>query len=106
MARVIRKIEHDQVWLFLQLMHFSDVAVGPSLASGRMLARKTAEQAIFYPTTLTEAIVQRLEKETEGMANVTIYSWQPEVLSARLEKPGVSILPIPQTLIDRFGRRP
>jgi adenine-specific DNA-methyltransferase len=106
LSRVVRKIEHGQVWLFLQLMHFGSVLADAPLASGRLMARSTPESSIFYPTTLTEAIVQRLEKEMAHAANVTIYTWQPEALAARMEKPGVSILPIPQTLIDRFGARP
>ena len=106
LTRVVRKIEHGQVWLFLQLMHFGDLLPAAPLASGRLMVRNTPEQSIFYPTTLTEAIVQRLEKEMEQAANVTIYTWQPEALASRMEKPGVSILPIPQTFIDRFGARP
>jgi adenine-specific DNA-methyltransferase len=106
MTRVIRKIEHSQVWLFLQLMHFGEVVTEPPLASGRLLARCTPDEAVFYPTTLTEAIVQRLEKEIVTAANVTVYTWQPEALATRMESPGLSILPIPQTLIDRFGKRP
>jgi adenine-specific DNA-methyltransferase len=106
LTRVVRKIEHPQVWLFLQLMHFGDLAAEAPLASGRLLARRTPEESVFYPTTLSEAILQRLEKECAQAANVTIYTWQPEALAARMENPGVSILPIPQTLIDRFGARP
>ena len=87
-------------------MHFGGLVPDAPLASGRLMARSTPEEAVFYPTTLTEAIVQRLEKEMEHAANVTIYTWQPEALASRMEKPGVSILPIPQTLIDRFGPRP
>jgi adenine-specific DNA-methyltransferase len=106
MTRVVRRIEHPQVWLFLQLMHFGDLAEEAPLASGRLYAWRVPEQAVFYPTTLTEAILQRLEKECENAANVTIYTWQPEALATRMESPGISILPIPQTLIDRFGPRP
>jgi adenine-specific DNA-methyltransferase len=106
MTRVVRRIEHPQVWLFLQLMHFGDLAAEAPLASGRLHARCVPEQAVFYLTTLTEAILQRLEKECENVANVTIYTWQPEALATRMESPGISILPIPQTLIDRFGPRP
>jgi adenine-specific DNA-methyltransferase len=106
MMRVVRRIEHTQVWLFLQLMHFGDLAAEAPLASGRLHARRVPEQAVFYLTTLTEAILQRLEKECENAANVTIYTWQPEALATRMESPGISILPIPQTLIDRFGPRP
>lgn len=106
MTRVVRRIEHPQVWLFLQLMHFGDLAAEAPLASGRLHARRVPEQAVFYPTSLTEAILQRLDKECENAANVTIYTWQPEALATRMESPGISILPIPQTLIDRFGPRP
>jgi adenine-specific DNA-methyltransferase len=106
LSRVVRRIEHPQVWLFLQLMHFGDLAADAPLASGRLHARRTPEQSVFYPTTLTEALLQRLDKEREHAANVTIYTWQPEALAMRMESPGISILPIPQTLIDRFGPRP
>ncbi len=106
LTRVVRKIGHGQVWLFLQLMHFGDLLPDEPLASGRLLARSTPEESVFYPSALTEAIVQRLEKEMEHAAIVTIYTWQPEALATRIEKPGISILPIPQTLIDRFGSRP
>ena len=106
MTRVVRRIEHGQVWLFLQLMHFGDLATDTPLASGRLHARRVPEQSVFYPTTLTEAILQRLDKECENAANVTIYTWQPEALATRMDSPGLSILPIPQTLIDRFGPRP
>jgi adenine-specific DNA-methyltransferase len=74
LARVVRKIGHGQVWVFLQLMHFGDLLADEPLASGRLLARSTPDEAVFYPTTLTEAIVQRLEKETEHATNVTIYT--------------------------------
>jgi len=106
MTRVVRRIEHGQVWLFLQLMHFGYLAAEAPLASGRLHARRVPEQSVFYPTTLTEAILQRIEKECEDAANVTIYTWQPEALAMRMDSPGISILPIPQTLIDRFGPRP
>jgi adenine-specific DNA-methyltransferase len=106
LTRVVRRIEHAQVWLFLQLMHFGDLAADAPLASGRLHARRTPEQSVFYPITLTEAILHRLDKEREHAANVTIYTWQPDALATRMESPGISILPIPQTLIDRFGPRP
>jgi adenine-specific DNA-methyltransferase len=34
MNRVVRRIDHPQVWLFLQLMHFGDLAAVAPLASG------------------------------------------------------------------------
>ncbi len=99
-SRVVRKIEHGQVWTFLQLMHCGDLILEGAMASGRLYARK--EAGLFYLTSITEALLQRLEKEIEPGA--VIYTWQPEALAARFADPRVSILPIPQTLIDRFGK--
>jgi adenine-specific DNA-methyltransferase len=106
MNRVIRKIDHPQVWLFLQLMHFGGLAAEAPLASGRLFARHGGGEAVIYLTTLTEAIFQRLEKELAGLSSATLYSWQPEALATRYSSETVSILPIPQTLIERFGPRP
>jgi adenine-specific DNA-methyltransferase len=106
LTRVVRRLDHAQVWLFLQLMHFGGLAADAPLASGRLFARRTPEQTVLFPTTLTGAILQRLDRECADAANVTIYTWQPEALAMRMESPGISILPIPQTLIDRFGPRP
>ena len=105
MNRVIRKIDHPQVWLFLQLMHFGGLAAEAPLASGRLFARSGGGEAVFYLTTLTEAILQRLEKELTRLSSATLYTWQPEALATRYSSATVSILPIPQTLIERFGPR-
>lgn len=104
--RVVRRIAHEQVWLFLQLMHFANLGTTEKMASGRLLARRNEEIAVFYPLALTPAILERLERECAQQANATIYTWQPEVVAARLEEPGIAILPIPQHLIERFGLRP
>lgn len=105
MNRVVRKIEHTQVWLFLQLMHFGDLSAVVPVASGRLYLRGPETQRVFYLTTLTESIFQRLEKEIAGCCDVTIYTWQPDALAARLDSANTSILPIPQTLVERFGPR-
>jgi adenine-specific DNA-methyltransferase len=104
--RVVRRIEHEQVWLYLQLMHFANLGPTEKMASGRLLARCGEDSAVFYPMAVTEAILERLRRECSAQANVTIYSWQPEALASRLEEPGIAILPIPQHLIERFGLRP
>ena len=59
------------------------------MASGRLMPRSTPEEAMFYSTTLTEAIVQRLEKEMEHAANVTIYT--SLIGSARFPPTGAGI---------------
>lgn len=103
--RVVRKIEHPQVWLFLQLMHFGGISDEAALASGRLYRRGPATRRVFYLTALTEAVFQRLEQEMKGCGEVTVYTWQPEALATRIDSARTSILPIPQTLVERFGPR-
>ena len=106
MNRVVRKIEHAQVWLLLQLMHFGDLSAEAPVASGRLYERGAETQRVFYLTALTESIILRLEKEMTDCSEVTIYTWQPEALAARFDSARTSILPIPQILVERFGARP
>ena len=105
MNRVVRKIEHAQVWLILQLMHFGDLAAEAPVASGRLYLRGAKTHRVFYLTALTESIFQRLEQEMTACSDITIYTWQPEALAARLDSARTSILPIPQILVERFGPR-
>jgi adenine-specific DNA-methyltransferase len=104
--RVVRKIEHAQVWLLLQLMHFGGISDEAAAASGRLYRRGPAARRVFYLTALTEAVCQRLEQEMKGCGEVTIYTWQPEALATRIDSARTSIMPIPQTLVERFGPRP
>ncbi len=103
MNRVVRRIDHPQVWLQLQLMHFASWSDEPSLASGRLFFRSAGDLGVAYLTSLSEAVLKRAAKELSGLADATLYTWQPEAVAARFEDTGVTVLPIPQTLIDRFG---
>lgn len=103
MNRVVRRIDHGQVWLQLQLTHFASWSPAPPLASERLFLRADDGQAVGYLTALSAAVLKRAAKELEGHADATLYTWQPEAVAAHFEDTGVTILPIPQTLIDRFG---
>jgi adenine-specific DNA-methyltransferase len=103
MNRVVRRIDHPQVWLQLQLMHFASWSDAEPVAAGRLFVRTGESTVVAYLTALSEAVLKRLEKELEGRAEATLYTWQPEAVAAHFDLPGVTVLPIPQTLIDRFG---
>jgi len=103
MNRVVRRIDHPQVWLQLQLMHFASWSDAGPVAAGRLFVRAAGSMVVAYLTALSEAVLKRVEKELEGRAEATLYTWQPEALAAHFDLPGVTVLPIPQTLIDRFG---
>ena len=102
-GRILRKLDHPRVWTFLQLMHHMDLSLDPPLASGRLFMRGDEASRILYVTDLSEAVMKRLEKETGDTREATIYTWQPEALATRLSSPRITILPIPKTLIERFG---
>jgi adenine-specific DNA-methyltransferase len=103
MNRVVRRIDHPQVWLQLQLMHFASWSEAEPVAAGRLFVRAGESTVVAYLTALSEAVLKRVEKELEGRAEATLYTWQPEAVAAHFDVPGVTVLPIPQTLIDRFG---
>lgn len=104
-GRILRKLDHPRVWTFLQLMHFADLSTEPPHASGRLFLRGMDSSLVLYVTDLSEAVLKRLEKETSTASEATIYSWQPEALATRVSSPRITILPIPKTLLERFGSR-
>lgn len=105
MNRVVRKIDHEQVWLSLQLMHFASYATDSPVAAKRLFLRHSEDETVFYLASLTKALLARLEKELAKHPHAVLYSWQPEAVEAHFENQSLTILPIPQTLIDRFGLR-
>lgn len=105
MNRVVRRIDHPQVWLQLQLMHFASWSEDGPAASGRLFVRSDGATVVAYLAALSEAVLRRLEKELGHRTDATLYTWQPEAVAVHFDRPGVTVLPIPQTLIDRFGLR-
>ena len=105
MNRIVRRIDHTQVWLHLQLMHFESWADAAAVASGRLYFRTSGDSAVFYLTDLSPAVLKRVEKELAGLPDATLYTWQPEAVEAHFAAGHATVMPIPQTLIDRFGLR-
>ena len=103
--RILRRIDHTQVWLHLQLMHCANWDDGVAVASGRLYFRISENDAVFYLADLSAAVLKRAEKELVGHPDATLYTWQPEAVEAHFGPANVTVMPIPQTLIDRFGLR-
>lgn len=101
--RVVRRIDHPQVWMQLQLMHFASWSDAAAVGSGRLFVRSDGGRAVAYLTTLSGAVLERADREVGGFPEATLYTWQPEAVATHFDRPGVTVLPIPQTLIDRFG---
>ena len=94
------KLEHDQVWHALQMMH--DHPVSPWTGTSACWSESDGH-ALGYAPNLQKTVVAALEKHKNAFHGETIlYSWTPERLSALI--PRVQVRPIPRTLLDRFGK--
>ncbi len=100
-GRVLRKLEHTQIWIALQLIHAD--ALDPRAQSGPLWVAGDCEEPLIYLPKTDRAALDGLK--TQDLAHAVIYSWQPELVSQHLGAE-VSVHPIPQHLMRKFGINP
>ncbi|MEI8310732.1 MAG: site-specific DNA-methyltransferase [Verrucomicrobiota bacterium] len=100
-GKVVRKIAHGQVWTALQLMHLE--TLDPRQPSGPLWIAGGDEVALVYLPKADVATLAALKKQK--LRRAAVYSWQPELVSQHVGK-AVSVRPIPQFLMERFGLKP
>lgn len=100
-GKVIRKLAHLQVWTALQLMHLE--AISPETESGAVWIAGDDEAIIIYLPKTDAATLTALKKHK--LRRAIVYSWQPELVSQHVGK-AISVRPIPQFLMERFGLNP
>lgn len=94
------KLEHDQVWHALQMLHDHPLS---AWNGEKFCWSEHNGHGLGYAGDLQKKTISPLTanlKKHKG--EVVIYTWSAERLANLL--PGVTVRPIPQTLIDRFGR--
>lgn len=100
-SRVFNDIQHEQVWLALQLIHGDYVAPYDDSAivqvSGDVDARRV------YVPKLDEVAFELVAKQADLGGTLTVYSWQPGLLRQRIEASNASFEKIPEFLVNRFG---
>lgn len=104
-GKVVRRLGHEHVWLALQLMHETKVHFRES--------EIYCGDGVLYLPKVNATAIDKLQKELSRRRNSgerapIVYSWQPELLRQQLETSGddlPDILPIPQTLVERFATR-
>lgn len=98
--RLDQRLEHDQIWNALQLLHCHPLVPW----GGKMLGWSTqGDHALGYLANLRAETVTELTAQIAAWnGEAVIYSWAPERLETLV--PGIKVRPIPQTLVDRFGR--
>jgi adenine-specific DNA-methyltransferase len=100
-GKVVRKLAHTQVWTALQLMHLE--SVNPRPLSSPIWKAGDDNILLVYLPKMDAAALKVLKKEP--LSGAVIYSWQPEMVAQHVGK-SVSVRPIPQFLMERFGIKP
>lgn len=102
-ATVFRKIQHEQVWTALQLIH--GVALTHYEDALPMQKSEGQRGLVIYLPKLNDAVLVELELAIHVTGQAVVYSWQPALLAQRLIDPRVAFEPIPAFLVNRFGAR-
>lgn len=100
-ARVFNDIQHDQVWMALQLIH-SDSMV-PYDSTAHVQVSGGADARLAYVPKLDTASLELVVTQAKAGGTMTVYSWQPAQLRQRIEAGNVSFEKIPEFLVNRFG---
>jgi adenine-specific DNA-methyltransferase len=100
-ARVFNDIQHDQVWMALQLIHGDTMA--PYDGGAMLQVSGDADTRLVYVPKLDAASLELVVAQAEAGGTVTVYSWQPAQLRQRIEAGNVSFEKIPEFLVKRFG---
>lgn len=99
--KVFRALEHESIWLALQMIH--DDAVTPYEPAAQVQWRGTARRLVVYVPKLNEDALRSVSKLCHGVASATVYAWQPAQLRQRLDAPHISFEQIPEYLMKRLG---
>ncbi|HMZ60896.1 MAG TPA: site-specific DNA-methyltransferase, partial [Leptospiraceae bacterium] len=99
---ILHEIRHEQIWTALQMIHGTSVAVFNPDSTVQQL--QTENEAVLYLCELKKREVSAVLKSLQSMKKITVYSWQPALLSQYAEEKRLVCLPIPQFLTERFSK--
>jgi len=97
---VLSRIEHEQVWTALQLIHTGTLR--PYQSGAALQTAELADGLLIYCPKLTEQTPEQLLALAAGRAETVVYSWQPGWLRQYLDE-RITLKQIPAFLINRFG---
>jgi adenine-specific DNA-methyltransferase len=99
---LLLEIEHEQVWIALQLAHLDCFA---PYEEARFLWVADEETAVCYVPRFRREFATALRRKVKesSAANITIYSWQPQTLRQHVRDSSVTHLAVSETLTRRFG---
>ena len=93
----------EQVWLAVALFHFGVIPAN-AVAGEDWFAAVTDDACVAYlPRVDREAVQALLKVLKKADAPATVYTHQVSALRQRLGLPEADILPVPETIVKRFG---
>jgi adenine-specific DNA-methyltransferase len=98
---ILSRIEHEQVWTALQLIHTETLT--PFDTAAPVQQAETENGIMLYVPKVSEAVIGILEQAIHDAGTAVIYSWQPGWLHQHIEDERASFQPIPQFLVNRFN---
>ena len=101
-GRMLTRFAHEQVWISLQLLHLEHLnATSPS---GKLWEAGDDENGLIYLPRADAASLAQLGLRALRSRHMTVYAWQAELVAQHVPV-GVSVRPIPQFLLERFGQK-
>jgi adenine-specific DNA-methyltransferase len=100
-SRVFNDMQHEQVWLALQLIHGVPLT-GYDQGVLVQLSGNADDRLVYVPK-LSEAILDEVVKLAALGGRLVVYSWQPGQIKQRVDAPNVAFEKIPEFLVSRFG---
>lgn len=101
MERLGMQVNHEQVWLALQLINDCPLSEFNETATIQQTALE--EKSVVYLPILNKGVVAEIERLVNMYPSVVVYSWEPGILRRQINQPGVIIEKIPEYLVQCFG---
>jgi adenine-specific DNA-methyltransferase len=102
-GKVLTRLAHQQVWIALQLLHLEQLQA--KAPSGKLWEAGDEESGFIYlPRADAETLSQLAARLRQGPVTA-VYAWQAELVAQHLPS-SVTVRPIPQFLLERFGQKP
>ena len=100
----ITDVDHEQVWIALQLTHMPSVT--PFDDGAKFMVADHDGQRLIYVPHLKARGSQALQDAALDSPSTIVYTWQPELVRQRLvTATNTQIEPVPESLAQRFGLR-
>ncbi|MCR6654337.1 MAG: site-specific DNA-methyltransferase [Opitutus sp.] len=101
-GKVLTRLSHGRIWTALQMLHCKQI--NPAQPAGGIWEAGSEEDRLIYLPKADAATLSELNGRRLHTAHATIYAWQPELVAQHVSK-AVSVRPVPQCLLERFGQK-